>query len=38
MSGIRTAIKRLLIAGYCRHLIPAFVVTRLFAALRLRGL
>ena len=33
-----TAIKRALIAGYCRHLIPAWCVTATFWALRLKRL
>lgn len=33
---MRAAIKQLLIAGYCWHLIPAWSVTFAFMALRLR--
>ena len=34
----RTLVKRALIAGYCRHWIPAWVVAATFWALRLRPL
>ena len=35
---MRTQIKRALIAGYCRHLLPAWFVSVTFKALRLKGL
>lgn len=35
---MRKAIKRTLIAGYCRHWLPAWIVTVTFRALRLRAL
>jgi hypothetical protein len=38
MKQARAAIKRALIAGYCRHWIPAWAVTATFKALRLRHL
>ena len=34
----RTTIKRALVAGYCRRLIPGRAVSALFAVFRLRGL
>lgn len=35
---LRTHIKRALISGYCRHLIPSWAVASTFRALRLRSL
>lgn len=34
----RTAVKRALIAGYCRHWIPAWFVSVTFLALKLKRL
>ena len=35
---LRTHIKRALISGYCRRLIPAWAVTATFRAMRLKRL
>lgn len=36
--NVRTHIKRALVAGYCRHVIPAWALTVTFWALRLKSL
>lgn len=38
MKRLRTAIKRVLIAGYCRQYIPAWIVSSTFWVLRLKHL
>ena len=35
---MRAQLKRLLIAGYCQHLIPGWIVTSAFWTFRLRHL
>lgn len=38
MNRLRTAIKRVVIAGYCRHWIPAWAASVAFWAFRLQRL
>lgn len=38
MKRLRAAIKRVVIAGYCRHWIPAWAVIATFWAFRLKRL